>query len=175
MQITTNCEGCKYLSITRDNVEKLLVIKENNPSITIPEHVCMLYMKVLEYDDKLSVIIPYNGCRNGKEYSEADIIIKLVQKGIIKMPWWYKYDVYTFANDIIKLIKSDSNKQRLDRLLSGEDLFDDIFDDNSSIITDFIINLIPQLNRISTIEFRNRIEEAVKKKDYAEIRRIIMR
>lgn len=92
-----DCNKCEKLSITKEVRDKLIKLKENNENVVVPNYVCLNYGKVLsERLDK--TIKPYTKCvyenSTDKEindlikYTKMDLIVKLLELGIITLPRW---------------------------------------------------------------------------------------
>ena len=92
-----NCNKCEKLSITKEVRDILMKLKEKNENVVVPNYVCLDYGKVLsERLDK--TIKPCTKCvyenSTDKEindlikYTKMDLIVKLLELGIITLPRW---------------------------------------------------------------------------------------
>lgn len=111
-----DCNKCEKLSITKEVRDRLIKLKENNENVVVPNYVCLNYGKVLsERLDK--TIKPYTKCvyenSTDKEindlikYTKMDLIVKLLELGIITLPRWNSDKK---VKVIDKFLKSVDNK-----------------------------------------------------------------
>lgn len=108
-----DCNKCEKLSITKEVRDRLIKLKENNENVVVPNYVCLNYGKVLsERLDK--TIKPYTKCvyeNNTDEeindlikYTKMDLIVKLLELGIITLPRWNSDKKVKVINTFLKSV-----------------------------------------------------------------------
>lgn len=168
MNENRGCTGCKHLVLS-ENDQKYL---KEHLKLNL-DHRCSKYNKVLFHNGRHPEIDPCNICKEDMKedkrinllieeacfHSSMDIITKLIDIGLIQVPIWYP-DTSEFKERIIKLSKNESVE-------SLEFLRKMLIPNYISRFTDMILKLIPNENKICTVEFRERIEKAIIDNDIA--------